>query len=92
MSDNSISLDVIDEKMKLFDKYLERSHMDKKAYQYDGVKWCLKNELLQPLLLEKEEQNKDKDKESFAPLFPKVDILFFFQTLALCQSNIVANM
>ena len=73
MSDNSISLDVIDEKMKLFDKYLERSHMDKKAYQYDGVKWCLKNELLQPLLLEKEEQNKDKDKESFAPLFPKVD-------------------
>ena len=40
---------MIEEKMKLFDKYLERSHMDKKAYQYDGVKWCLKNELLQPL-------------------------------------------
>ena len=40
---------MIDEKMMLFDKYLERSHMDKKSYQYDGVKWCLRNELLQPL-------------------------------------------
>jgi SNF2 family DNA or RNA helicase len=40
---------MIDEKMLLFDKYLDRSHMDKKAYQYDGVKWCLKNEILQPL-------------------------------------------
>ena len=45
MTDSTITLDVIDEKMMLFDKYLERSHMDKKAYQYDGVKWCLKNEL-----------------------------------------------
>ena len=57
---------VVDEKMKLFDKYLERTNMDKKRYQYDGVKWCLKNEL-QHLLLEK------VDKESFAPLLPKVD-------------------
>jgi SNF2 family DNA or RNA helicase len=35
----------IDDRMALFDKYLERSHMDKKQYQYDGVKWCLNNEL-----------------------------------------------
>jgi SNF2 family DNA or RNA helicase len=35
----------IDERMDLFDKYLERTHMDKKQYQYDGVKWCLNNEL-----------------------------------------------
>jgi len=77
MTSSTITLDVIDEKMKLFDKYLDRSHMDKKAYQYDGVKWCLKNELLQPLLFitacKKEEQNKDKNKVDFAPLFPKVD-------------------
>ena len=49
---------MIEEKMLLFDKYLERTNMDKKAYQYDGVKWCLRNEILQPLLLEKEEQKK----------------------------------
>ena len=66
----------IEEKMLVFDKYLERTNMDKKKYQYDGVAWCLRNEL-QPLLLEKEEQNKDKDKDSFAlrfaQLFQKVD-------------------
>ena len=39
----------IDEKMLMFDKYLDRTNMDKKAYQYDGVKWCLRNEILQPL-------------------------------------------
>jgi SNF2 family DNA or RNA helicase len=55
--------DVVDEKIKMFDKYLERTHMDKKDYQYEGVKWCLRNEIL----LEK------VDKESFAPLLPKVD-------------------
>jgi SNF2 family DNA or RNA helicase len=49
---------MIDEKMKLFDKYLDRTNMDKKAYQYEGVKWCLRNEIL----LEKVLQN---------PLFPK---------------------
>ena len=36
----------IEQNMALFDKYLERSNMDKKKYQYDGVKWCLTNELL----------------------------------------------
>ena len=40
----------IEEKMLVFDKYLERTNMDKKKYQYDGVEWCLKNEFL----LEKE--------------------------------------
>lgn len=31
--------------MALFTKYLEKTNMDKKQYQYDGVKWCLINEL-----------------------------------------------
>jgi SNF2 family DNA or RNA helicase len=31
--------------MELFNNYLERSSLDKKEYQYDGVKWCVKNEL-----------------------------------------------
>jgi SNF2 family DNA or RNA helicase len=35
----------LEHRMALFDKYLEYSNMDKKQYQYDGVKWCLKNEL-----------------------------------------------
>ena len=47
MTDNTISFD-IDQKMLIFDKYLDRSNMDKKQYQYDGVAWCLRNEL-QPL-------------------------------------------
>jgi SNF2 family DNA or RNA helicase len=33
-------------RMVLFDKYLERTNMHKKQYQYEGVKWCLTNELL----------------------------------------------
>ena len=36
----------IEQKMLVFDKYLERTNMDKKKYQYDGVEWCLKNEIL----------------------------------------------
>jgi SNF2 family DNA or RNA helicase len=31
--------------MKMFQKYLERSSMEHKKYQYDGVQWCLNNEL-----------------------------------------------
>ena len=42
-----MSEQIIDDQMLLFDKYLERTHMDKKQYQYDGVKWCLTNELRQ---------------------------------------------
>ena len=68
MTDSTITLDVIDEKMMLFDKYLERTNMDKKAYQYDGVKWCLKNELIQPL-----GKVEPKVVGSFAPLLEKVD-------------------
>jgi SNF2 family DNA or RNA helicase len=52
-------MDSMNERMKMFDKYLERSNMDKKKYQYDGVEWCLRNELLQ-----KVDPN---------PLLPKVD-------------------
>jgi SNF2 family DNA or RNA helicase len=40
-----INEQVIEDRMKRFDKYLEHSGMDKKQYQYDGVKWCLQNEL-----------------------------------------------
>jgi SNF2 family DNA or RNA helicase len=35
----------IDERMALFKKYLDRTNMDHKEYQYDGVKWCLTNEI-----------------------------------------------
>lgn len=32
-------------RMDMFKKYLERTDMDHKEYQYDGVRWCLNNEL-----------------------------------------------
>lgn len=35
----------IEKQMKLFDLYLDRTGMDHKPYQYDGVKWCIENEL-----------------------------------------------
>lgn len=74
MTDSTITVDVIDEKMMLFDKYLERTNMDKKAYQYEGVKWCLKNELNLEKVLQKDTP---KVGDSFAlgsaQLFPKVD-------------------
>lgn len=31
--------------MDMFNKYLDKSGMDHKDYQYDGVRWCLNNEL-----------------------------------------------
>ena len=36
---------IIEKKMETFNEYLEYSNMDKKQYQYDGVKWCLKKEI-----------------------------------------------
>ena len=37
---------IIDERMKLFDKYLARGNgMDRKEYQVEGVRWCLNNEI-----------------------------------------------
>jgi len=35
----------MEERMVRFDKYLERTNMDKKPYQREGVQWCLTNEL-----------------------------------------------
>jgi SNF2 family DNA or RNA helicase len=35
----------IEERMDLFKKYLDRSNMDHKQYQYEGVRWILTNEL-----------------------------------------------
>lgn len=35
----------VEEKMDMFKKYLDRTNMEHKSYQYDGVKWCLDNEL-----------------------------------------------
>ena len=35
----------IDNGMNIFNKFIERSGMEKKSYQYDGVKWLLQNEL-----------------------------------------------
>jgi SNF2 family DNA or RNA helicase len=43
--DELVKRDEIDSSMVLFDKYLDRSGLDKKEYQYNGVKWCVKNEL-----------------------------------------------
>ena len=30
--------------MEIFDKYIEKSGMDKKSYQRDGVQWLVENE------------------------------------------------
>lgn len=35
----------IEKGLGIFKTYLDRTKMDHKDYQYDGVKWCLKNEL-----------------------------------------------
>jgi SNF2 family DNA or RNA helicase len=32
-------------RMDMFKKYLDKSSMEHKEYQYDGVRWCLNNEL-----------------------------------------------
>jgi SNF2 family DNA or RNA helicase len=32
-------------RMDMFKKYLEKTNMEHKPYQYDGVRWCLNNEL-----------------------------------------------
>lgn len=37
---------IMDNKMKLFENYLNTTNMQHKKYQFDGVKWCIKNELL----------------------------------------------
>ena len=38
-------MDTMDTRMDMFKKYLDKSSMDHKSYQYDGVRWCLNNEL-----------------------------------------------
>ncbi len=35
----------IETRMGMFKKYLDKTNMDHKPYQYDGVRWCLNNEL-----------------------------------------------
>lgn len=35
----------IETKMNMFKKYLNKTNMSHKIYQYDAVRWCLKNEL-----------------------------------------------
>jgi SNF2 family DNA or RNA helicase len=35
----------IENRMDMFKKYLDKTGMDHKEYQYDGVHWCLNNEL-----------------------------------------------
>lgn len=42
-----MSQDLIENRMDLFRNYLDKSHMDHKDYQYEGVRWCLNNELRQ---------------------------------------------
>ncbi len=36
---------IIDTRMEMFKKYLDRTNMEHKQYQYDGVRFCLTNEL-----------------------------------------------
>lgn len=35
----------IETRMYMFKKYLDKGNMEHKQYQYDGVRWCLNNEL-----------------------------------------------
>jgi SNF2 family DNA or RNA helicase len=42
---NFQKMTTIDTRMEMFKKYLDRTHMEHKQYQYDGVRWCLNNEL-----------------------------------------------
>ena len=43
--DELVKRDEIESSMVFFDKYLDSAELDKKEYQYKGVKWCVKNEL-----------------------------------------------
>lgn len=36
---------IIEKRMDMFKKYLDKTGMDHKEYQYQGVRWCLNNEL-----------------------------------------------
>ena len=36
---------IIDNKIQLFGKYLDRTGMEHKPYQFDGVAWCIHNEI-----------------------------------------------
>lgn len=38
-------MDTLNTRMDMFKKYLDRTNMEHKQYQYDGVRWCLENEL-----------------------------------------------
>lgn len=40
-----MEFDNIETRMDMFKKYLDRTNMDHKTYQYEGVRWCLENEL-----------------------------------------------
>jgi SNF2 family DNA or RNA helicase len=35
----------MEKRMDMFKKYLDKTRMEHKSYQYDGVRWCLNNEL-----------------------------------------------
>jgi SNF2 family DNA or RNA helicase len=56
------SLDLLDIRMEYFKKYLKYSDLEFKLYQYEGVKWCVQNELRGL----KKGLNKDKEKEEFS--------------------------
>jgi len=43
--ESSSSSSSIESRMEMFKNYLNRSNMEHKQYQYDGVRWCLNNEL-----------------------------------------------
>jgi len=37
--------EILTQRLGMFERYIERAKMDRKQYQYDGVKWMLKNEI-----------------------------------------------
>jgi SNF2 family DNA or RNA helicase len=47
MNDITTTDILINKKMDIFKKFLDYSSMEHKQYQYDGVKWCLKNEFFE---------------------------------------------
>ena len=41
----SLEINTIDDRMALFTRYLDRTKLDHKKYQFEGVRWILNNEL-----------------------------------------------
>ena len=58
MNSNIYIVDTVNDTIKLFKTYLDRTNMEHKKYQYDGVNWIVNNELRK-----KHQQNHSNDRE-----------------------------